>query len=129
MSRPRYTQAEDALILKLVKENPANLVTSFEVASEHLEGRSPKAISQRYYTVLKDLHNPIAVASNTGVVALCKNAKRTSVSPNNRSIVDAMLHTAFDSLTKEEAIKFLLKSTSFEDKKNMLKSIIRTYTR
>ncbi len=125
MRRPSYTQREDETIIKYINSNPKNHSMQFDILSSILPGRTAKGISQRYYKVLKDLNKNIAVASNTGVMMLGKNAPRTNVVPESGSVRDAMLITAFAKLSKEQAIKFFLNNLSKEQKIELLIRVVQ----
>lgn len=116
---PRYTPACDALILQNVQANPSNLKASFEVSAIRLN-RSPEAIAFRYYQKIKPRTQAVAVASNTGVVSLGKNSKRTQVVPDAVSVAEAMLHASISRLSKDKAIQFLIDNMSNEAKASLL---------
>lgn len=76
MSRKRYTKAEDALIIKCVKEHPNNLIAGFRELSRQID-RTPKSISLRWYYISK--HGNVGnvfflLSSKVGI----KNRKNTN---------------------------------------------------
>lgn len=119
----QYTTQEEQIILECVKECPANIKAGLEVAATKLPNRSLSSVTNRYYNKLRVINTPIAVASSNGKVALGKNAPRKRVVPNAQTVADAMLHAAFSTLSKEQAIKFLISSLSTEDKLSLLNRV------
>jgi hypothetical protein len=122
MIQSRYTPACDAVILSNVQNNPSNLLVAFEVSANRLN-RTPKAISLRYYQKIKPNTEAIAVASNTGVISLGKNSIRRQVSGTS-TLREAMLYAGVRSMTKEEAITFMLSAMSTQAKNLLLRKLI-----
>ena len=56
---PKWTTAEDEILLDCIGENPTNLKASFLAASERLPIRSAGACSQRWYSTLAKRDNVI----------------------------------------------------------------------
>ena len=124
----RYTQQEEAVILKNIQENPGNLYASFEVSATQL-GRDPKSVSVYYYNVmrkkLEDAGTPAIAVASPEVAMLGKNAVRKQIVPNARTVRQAMAHAAFTTLSKEQILQFFLSKLSDKELETLLIGIIK----
>ena len=67
----RYTEEEDQIILKHIKERAGNIQEAIKKASLEID-RSPVSISERYYRTLRNREALFALISPTGVAVNTK---------------------------------------------------------
>ena len=73
----RYTKEEEELILDYIRRNPKNISQACREAAKEL-GRTPNAVSARYYTLLKDENLVYTIITPKVVVTNNSNKGRTT---------------------------------------------------
>ena len=73
----RYTKEDEELILDCIRKNPKNISQACREAAKEL-GRTPQAVSARYYKLLKNEHLVYAVITPNVVVTSNSNKGRTT---------------------------------------------------
>ena len=108
--RQYWTAGEDKVIVKFIEKNPGNLQMAFEMASKQLSGRSPQAISRRYYHEIKEKSRALVVLSKRGI--LHPNTK--IVRRNNTQKVSALelAEMALKRLDKSQKLELIEKILS-----------------
>jgi hypothetical protein len=125
MTNSPYTSKEDDIILECIKKSPTNISKAFDNAVKLLKGRSSKAISQRYYTVLRNNNSVIALGNENGLIINTKNTRRdVKNSLSNALLRDNLLRTALNTLDKEKLIEVLLDTLSVTDKTDLLLKVV-----
>jgi hypothetical protein len=123
----RYTKADDAIIINQIKKNPTNLDTAFKKAALLLEIRTEKGVAQRYYNKLRNDVPMIALGNDQTMMVNTKNTLSTAdASMFNAQTRDKVITDLFMAAPKEALIHFILNNVSLEDKKKMLRKMIRT---
>lgn len=96
----KWTENEDKVILRFVKESPENLSEAFKKASENLDNRTPASCSYRWYSHISRDANK----ASTCFVTLSK----TKYGRNRKNCKDPYpIHTTNSLWTKIK--KFLFK--------------------
>lgn len=72
----QYTKEEEELILDYIRKNPKNISQACREAAYEL-GRTPSAISARYYKILKDNH--LVYAMVTPKVVVTSNSNKSKI--------------------------------------------------
>lgn len=106
-SRPRYTPEDDAVIVSFVNKYPQNLAAAFEEAARDLGGRSPMAVTKRYYNKLMHSGTPmLAIASATGVRAV--NRKQQARPSDQRMTLEMRMNVVrgcIDKMSRDEKMQ------------------------
>lgn len=124
-----YSSQEDAIIISAVKRQPDNLTGAFDDAAAQLTNRTSKGVTQRYYNKLRNNTPMHATGNNTSFLVNTKNTISTlDKSIFNAKMRDHVLTDIFSSVPKEALVQFIMDELSSEDKKKMLRKIMRTVT-
>lgn len=107
---PKYTEAEDQVILKHLSKNHTNFTYAFKEASRELKRRTPASCMIRWYAFLKNGSAIVACASRTGAVT------------TNRRVTQFKKETA-DEL-RAEVLKKIILRLSREQKKQIVNFIL-----
>lgn len=102
MKQPRYTEAEDAVVIKYISQSPQNIAIACENAAIEL-GRSASSVRNRWSTKLRHGKPVMALASASGY--RLTNAK-TIYRPSGNKLSAAMrmdvVRSSIDKMTRDE---------------------------
>lgn len=105
-----WTDQEDEILLRQIRETPNNLTYSFDQVKIQLKGRSADAIGLRWYHVLKDNPNVGAIfgmITAKGAIANTKNMRRPEKKGSNWTMNVAEM--AISKLTMKQRLEVIEK--------------------